>query len=131
MPFAFIIMNHELTGEQANELFSRYKIDGIFSLPPALQPLWENVSPSGELDITKLSQIIDWLKRSGRSGDYVLIQGEFGATYYIVNACFKEGFIPIYATSKRIYKEEKQNDGSVKREHIFKHVNFRKYKEYY
>jgi len=68
------------------------------------------------------------LRKTGKTGDFVLIQGEFGATYFTVDFCFQNNLIPIYATSKREYREEPQQDGSVVRVHRFKHVQFREYK---
>jgi len=57
----------------------------------------------------------------------VLIQGDFGATYSMINFCKREGFIPIYSVNKRIAKETIE-DGIVKKYAEFKHEFFREYK---
>jgi len=59
--------------------------------------------------------------------DYVLIQGDFGACYIIVNFAFEIGLIPIYSTTRRAAVEKHENDGSVKLIHQFNHQMFRKY----
>ena len=89
--------------------------------------MWLDINPVGELNTKPLEEILLWLKEHASKGDFVLIQGEFGATHYLIEHCFNVGIIPIYATSKRIYEEIRNGDGTVERKHIFKHVNFRRY----
>jgi len=127
MPDLLCVLNHELSDNQKTEAFIKLKAKKIVEPDIDLKKIWMNISPKGELNIDELSKIIDWLKINSKKGDYVLIQGEFGATFYLVDFCFKNDLIPIYATSKREYKEIKLEDGSTKRIHIFKHVQFRKY----
>jgi len=56
----------------------------------------------------------------------VLIQGDFGAVYHMVNFAKELGLIPIYATTKRESIELKQGNKIIKKS-IFKHIKFRKY----
>jgi hypothetical protein len=57
----------------------------------------------------------------------VLIQGDFGATFLMVNFAFEKGLIPIHSTTEREATEELQPDGSVRLSHRFLHKRFRKY----
>jgi len=60
------------------------------------------------------------------SDDFVLVQGDFGATYYMVNFSKTHGFTPLYSVNKRIAKEFIE-DGIVKKYSEFKHEFFREY----
>ena len=106
----------------------KFAIENINYPPENIQKIWANIDPEGELNIDNLDTILNWLNDSMKKHDYICIQGEFGAAFYVVEYCFKKGFTPVYATSKRIYEESKSKDGSVTRKHIFKHVTFRKYR---
>ena len=123
-------MNHELSERQKEEVLTKLRAKNIFSLPEKLKEIWLNLSPYSVLDIRKLNEIITWLKGKASLGDYVLVQGEFGATFYLVDFCFKYGLVPLYATSKREYNELTLKDGFIKRIHIFNHIQFREYKRY-
>lgn len=62
------------------------------------------------------------------SNDIVaLVQGEMTMTYKIVNEFKRHGIICLAATSERIVTEKRQDDGSTKKQTIFKFVGFRKY----
>ena len=130
MPDLYCILNHELTEKQKEDAVSNIGVDSIYYGDKEVKYIWSNIKPEGELDISSLNKIVDWLKDSAKIGDYVLVQGEFGATFYIVDFCFKNGLIPVYATSKREYREIILNDGSIERKHIFNHVQFRRYKRF-
>ena len=126
----FLLFSHEITDEQLKDAKKNMGIDDIVNMPEELKKNWKSISPKGELNLKKIEPVLKWLKKESSKGDYVLVQGEYGVTFYIVGFCFKNNLIPIYATSKRVYKEDKNQDGSVVRKHIFKHVNFRKYEKF-
>jgi len=123
----FCLLNHSLTDAQNREISEKLQVSKVEIPPSTLKILWENISPEGELKLNSLNRLVEWLRRVSNPGDYVLVQGEFGATYYIVDFCFENDLIPIYATSKRVYSEKNLSSEDVLREHLFKHVNFRKY----
>jgi hypothetical protein len=127
MPNLFLLFSHTLTPEQVKDANEVLGVKKIISLPLSLQEMWSNIDPVGELKTQTLDEIALWLKENGKKDDFVLIQGEFGATYYLTEFCFSAGFIPIYATSRRIYEEIKNDDGTIERKHKFRHVNFRRY----
>jgi hypothetical protein len=122
----FLLLNHTLSDAQRSDAVTSGF--GDFQLTPDdIKATWSNIPPVGELPTHFLSKIIKWLEAEGSVGDYVLVQGDFGATYYIVSWCLNNGFIPIYATTNRIVSEQQLLDGSKKLVHTVKHVNFRKY----
>ncbi len=130
MKTLFLIFSHKLTIEQQKEAKNGLKIEKIVYLPENLQKIWSNIEAKDELKTEKLKEITKWLEKTAQKEDYILIQGEFGATFFLVDFCFQSNLIPIYATSKRIYEEKINDDGTVERKHIFKHVNFRRYRKY-
>lgn len=124
-----VIMSHELSDIQINEAKEKLKVDHIKVLPQELKSKWSNISPKCELPINEIDKIKDWIKRESGKNDYILVQGEFGATFYIVDFCFQTDRIPIYATTKRVIEEKKAGDQVIVKR-VFKHQNFRKYIRY-
>lgn len=125
----FLIFNHILTEEQQNDILNNLKISEIINLPAELSDFWSNIPPDVDLNCKMFIKLENFLLQNKDSQvmNYCLIQGDFGATVYMVNWCYKNGFIPIYATTKRISKEVKKEDGTVEIVKIFKHERFRKY----
>ncbi|SET13015.1 CRISPR-associated protein Csx20 [Anaerobranca gottschalkii] len=126
---ALVITSHRLNDEQILELQSRYKVEEIIYLPEDLQNIWSNIEPSGEFPIDNLKKIVSWISKEKRENVFVIVQGEFGATFLIVDYCLKNGYKALYATSKRQVKEEVK-EGETHTIRVFKHVNFREYKEW-
>lgn len=126
----FVLMSHDLTKEQYIEAEERFNINNFIKLAPELQELWSNVNPEGELSEDYLNSIKKFIldNMDKYSKNYALIQGEYGVVYNMVNWCFSNTVKPMYATTKRVYSQQVEDDGSIKRIHTFKHVNFRFYK---
>ncbi|WP_456372838.1 CRISPR-associated protein Csx20 [Methanocaldococcus sp.] len=123
----FLLFSHNLTNDQIKDAKENLKVNKFIYLPKELQNIWSNIPPEVE-DITDyLKPIKEFLKNNANDGDYVLIQGDFGATYNMVNYAFENNLIPIYATTKRVVKEVIE-DGKVITIREFKHCRFRKYK---
>ena len=72
--------------------------------------------------------VTNWLSSAGK-GDFLIVQGEFGTTFMIVDYALKKNLIPLHAVTKRVAKEQR-NGEIVSRQYVFEHVCFRKY-EYY
>ncbi|WAM31609.1 CRISPR-associated protein Csx20 [Caldicellulosiruptor naganoensis] len=124
----FLIFNHTLTEEQEKEAREVLGVEEIISLPQDLQNFWSNIPPDVDLNEEMFKPIVSFLSRNkSQNLNYCLIQGDFGATVYLVSWCFKNGFIPIYATTKRTAQEVIKPDGSVELIKIFKHERFRRY----
>jgi len=127
MPDLFLIFNHEITSLQEDDARKNLGVDRIIDLPPHLKKLWKQIPP----DLSEISDYLqplkEWLAGNAVQKDFVLIQGDFGACYIMVNFAFEKGLIPIYSTTRREADEEYHEEGAVKMTHIFKHHIFRKY----
>jgi len=124
----FLIFNHQLSQDQEKEARDVLKVDEIINLPPQLQEFWSNIPPDVELTDEMFENIKAFLRQNKGEGENLcLSQGDFGATVYLVSWCFKNGFVPIYATTKRVAKEVVRPDGTVELLKVFKHERFRKY----
>ncbi|HAS47295.1 MAG TPA: hypothetical protein DCS93_42860 [Microscillaceae bacterium] len=125
----FLIFSHELTQEQVDDATQRQNVTKFVPLPEPLQELWKNIPP--ELDSLEayLAPIVAWINKHCKANeDLVLIQGDFGATYFLVNHCLIHHYArPVYATTERQVVEEQQKDGTVITKRVFKHKKFRKY----
>jgi hypothetical protein len=87
------------------------------------------VPPGLEKIEAYLEPIRAWVIESAQLGDFLLVQGDFGAVYLMVRFALEKGLIPIYSTTERVAAEEHKEDGSVTLTHHFRHVRFRKYGE--
>jgi len=122
----YLLFSHKLTQEQIEDAKNNLLVDEFVHLPADLQELWGNMPP----DIISLKYYLEpfrkWLN-DANAQDYVLVQGDYGATYRMVEYALKKGLYPIYATTKREVVETTLPDGSIKTERIFKHCQFRHY----
>ncbi|MDQ7785804.1 MAG: CRISPR-associated protein Csx20, partial [Desulfomonilaceae bacterium] len=123
----FLVFNHTITERQRADARSSLGVDRIVTLPPELQELWSNIPPEAPEIRPVLEPLRRWLHREAQFGDFVLIQGDFGACYLMVMAAREMGLVPVYSTTRRQASEEVQSDGSVKLVHRFEHVLFREY----
>jgi hypothetical protein len=124
----FLIFSHTLTPEQIADAKHSLGVANFVSLPENLKTLWGNVPPEADVDFaTYLQPIKDFLAQNANSNDFVLVQGDFGATFHLVNHCKQVGYVPAYATTERVAVEQTQADGSVVLQKVFKHKAFRRY----
>ena len=121
-----LLFSHKLTKEQEIDAIQNLKVKEFVYLPQDLQKLWSNIPPDIN-DLDKfLEPIKEFLKQNINEKDFVLIQGDFGATCKMVNFVKNLNAIPIYATTKRETKE-KLIDNKIIKTSIFKHIAFRSY----
>jgi hypothetical protein len=128
-PRLFLLFNHRLGPQQAAQAREELGIAEIVSPPPELQVRWGQVPPELPGLQDYLAPLRDWLAQEALPGDYVLIQGDFGATCLMVRFAMERGLIPVYATTRREAQETVQPDGAVRLTHIFRHQRFRRYGE--
>ena len=123
----FLIFNHQLTREQEADALGGLGTRRIIELPADLRELWGDIPP----DLPALGEYLvpfrEWLTSEAEPGDFVLVQGDFGACYILVSFALALGCVPIYSTTRRVASEEMQNDGSIRLVHHFEHRMFRRY----
>ncbi|QQG66587.1 CRISPR-associated protein Csx20 [Desulfobulbus oligotrophicus] len=123
----FLIFNHSFTPDQETSARTELGVAAIVEMPPELQELWANVPPELPGLDTWLQPFYQWITKHCQPGDYILIQGDFGASYLLVGFATGRQLIPVYATTRRQAREEHLNNGRIRMEHTFKHVRFRRY----
>ncbi len=129
MPRLFLLFNHTVTLSQQENARSELGVDTIIEPPLELRHRWANIPPDVPGLRPWLQPMCDWLAEHAQPGDYVLIQGDFGACYLLVRFALENRYIPVYATTERHAKENNLENGRVILEHTFDHVRFRKYGE--
>ena len=122
-----LLLSHKLTEDQKEDANTALSVREFLALPDGLQNLWMQIPPTKPLLSEYLEPIRSWINENAGHGDYVLIQGDFGAVYSMVNYAFSAGLIPVYATTERIVVEKLMPDNVVKSERVFKHKMFRRY----
>lgn len=125
-PTLHLLFNHTLTPSQEADAFESLAIGNITYFPDELLGIWKSIPPQEQHIKKMLSSIYAYLKQSCQKGDYILIQGDAGATYLLVQEAFTLGLIPVYATTKRI-SVEKMIDAKQVKTSVFEHSIFRKY----
>ena len=126
-PSLYLIFNHQITVRQKQDAQESLGVDKIIELPHNLDPLWRQIPPDLESIKNYLKPVKDWLASHSQKNDYILIQGDFGACYIMINFAFEIGLTPVYSTTKREAVEQHGDDGTIKLVHHFKHQIFRRY----
>lgn len=121
----FILLNHKLNDEQRSEARTRFGIENFIDLT---NEKWSNIPPELECLDEILKEFKSALKSSAKSGDYLLVQGDFGATYTMIRYALNLGIIPIYATTKRVVIEKVENGVTISKK-SFVHERFRLFGE--
>ena len=114
---------------QKSDAHKDLKITKIIEAPPHIKKIWANIDPTSDLNTIKLDEVVSWIKENSSKQDYILVQGEYGATFYIVDYCFKNNLIPVYATSIRRVEESRKGE-EVITNRVFVHQGYRKYIRY-
>ena len=122
----YLLFSHNLTKAQKDDAKSSLKVDEFVELPKDLQTLWSNIPAELTMLKSYLEPLEQYLKSNAKQDDVVLIQGDFGGVYEMVEFCKKNGFLAVYATTKREVKELVQ-DNKVIKTSTFEHVIFRRY----
>jgi hypothetical protein len=129
MSTLFLIFNHHFTPEQEADARLSLGVKKIIPLPTELQERWRDIPPILTAIQDYLKPFRVWLSDQTTTGDYALIQGDFGACYLLVRFALKQGLVPVYSTTQREAEEEIQPDGAVTLIHHFQHRIFRRYGE--
>jgi negative regulator of genetic competence, sporulation and motility len=122
----FLVFSHSLTISQKEDAMKFLNIEEFISLPNEIQKKFSNIPPEEESISKYVNPVKEFLKENAKKGDYVLVQGDFGAVVEIVNFSKSIELIPIYSTTKRDSIEKVVQDKVIKQS-IFKHILFRRY----
>ncbi len=125
-PRMFILFNHSLTEAQRGDAEKSLGVSSFVEPPPELRAIWSQLPPDAPVLVPVLNPIFQWLEREAHRGDYLLVQGDFGATFLLVKKAFSLGLVPIYSTTRREATEEREDD-EIHLSHHFRHVRFRRY----
>lgn len=128
-PRLYLLFNHRLTAEQEADARTSLKIAEIVLPTAAIQDLWRQIPADLEALDDYLRPVREWLAAAASKGDYVLIQGDFGACFLMARFAIDRGLIPIYSTTRRQAVEQTRPDGTVRLVHHFRHRRFRIYGE--
>jgi len=123
----FLLFNHCLTATQETDARTSLRVDRIVRPPLEINRRWAEIPPDAEDLASHLTPVFAWLGSEAHPGDFVLIQGEFGATFLLVHEAIRLGLVPVYSTTIRQAVEQHLPNGQVKISHIFSHVRYRKY----
>jgi hypothetical protein len=127
MPTLFLLFNHSLSDRQTEDAHHSIGVTEVIAPPPHISRLWAEIPPEADSIKEYLLPVKAWLAQTARPGDYVLVQGEFGATWLMVNESLEMGLVPIYATTRRIAADKILPGGRVETHHVFQHVRYRRY----
>lgn len=122
----FLLFSHTLTHAQSKDAEKNFDIHDFVVLPDRLQELWSNIPPELENIEAYLQPLKKYLLNNASKGDAILIQGDFGGGYHMVNFAKEHNFLALYATTKRDVQEREEGNVIVKKS-VFKHVRFREY----
>lgn len=122
----FLLFSHNLTQIQINDAKNNLGIEEFVSLNQDLQELWSNI-PSELISLNEyLLPFRNFLVENSNFEDVVLIQGDFGAVYQMINFANDLGLKSVYATTTRLIEEIIVDEKTVKKS-IFEHRRFREY----
>ena len=125
MKTLFILMNHALTPEQEEDARENLKIMKFINIADAK---WSDIDPFEKSVLNIVNIYKDRLMQQASTGDVLLVQGDFGATYNMIKFAKNMGFTVVYATTNRIVSEYIEN-GKVVTKREFKHARFREYED--
>ncbi|AEF81047.1 CRISPR-associated protein Csx20 [Leadbettera azotonutricia] len=128
MPTAYCLLNHALTENQKAELANDFGCENCIYPSEELKALWSAVPTDKFLTQAHLEPFASWLSEA-KADDVVVLQGEFGMTFALVDYALGRRLVPVHAVTKRIAKEERDGE-LVHRSYVFEHVCFRRYKRY-
>ena len=125
MPNAYCLLNHKLTLRQESELRTLFGIENILYPQTFVSELWAQIPTDRELNKENLEPFTNWLQDT-KTGDILVLQGEFGATFALADYSLKKGLIPVCAVTERVAQEEREGE-IIHRNYIFEHKCFRRY----
>jgi hypothetical protein len=119
----YILMSHAITPAQKKDAVTSLGAERFVTVPSE----WWGQIPADDVSVCAYTlEVESWLSIHAQRGDYLLVQGDFGATVRLVHFAVSIGMVPIYATTKRIARDVVDGD-RVTTVREFQHVRFRHY----
>jgi hypothetical protein len=122
---AYCLLNHALTSNQLTELRERFGVTEIVYPPKEIALRWSEIPTVTKLTAEQIAPFVEWLS-GAESGTIVILQGETGATFALVDYCLQKEYVPLHAVTKRVAQETRDGE-IVHRGYVFEHVCFRRY----
>ncbi len=122
----FLLFSHTLTPTQERDAKESLGVTNFIALPSDLQTLWSNIPPQLRTLDDYLIPLKEYISNESKEGDVVLIQGDFGGCYEMVNYVKSLGLKAVHSTTTRDVVEKTVN-GKVEKFSRFEHVIFRLY----
>ncbi len=119
----FILVSHQMTEIQYSDAKMNHGVNRFVKLST---DIWSQIPAEVETIGLYLEDLQHNILKESEKGDLLLVQGDFGATVEMVHFAFRQGLIPVYATTKRIAKDIVDGD-TVTTIRTFEHMRFRKY----
>jgi len=119
----YVFLSHFLTEEQKKDAIKTLGVTKFVSLPSPLQKKWGNIESDRSLK-EKLKPFFDYILDNVTRDDYLLIQGEAGISFALVDWCLTNGYQPIYSYTKRVVIEKEIEKNKVEKKSVFKHIKF-------
>ena len=123
----YLLFNHRMTDSQAEQARQELGVRNIHVPPTGISRLWSDIPPEPENLREILVPVFSWIDTTLRPGDFLLVQGDFGACHLVLEHVTGSGIIPVYSTTRREAQEQHLGDGTVHLLHTFRHVRFRIY----
>ena len=122
----FLLFSHKLTQSQRDDARDSLGVDEFIGLPKELQTLWSNIPSEVKRLKSYLEPLKKYLKENALKDDIILVQGDFGGVYEMVEFCKENNFIAVHSTTKREVQEVIRENRVIKTS-TFEHVIFRRY----
>lgn len=124
----YLLLNHTLTENQITELKETWHVDSIEETPDPIKNFWSQIKADRVITKKDLQLVVDWLN-GAKEGDIIVLQGEFGSSFALVDYALQKKIVPVHSVTRRVASETRDGE-KVFRNYVFEHVCFRKY-DYY
>lgn len=125
-----VLLNHDLTPAQIADARDSLGVEEIVETSENVRQIWKNLPPNQTCLTAFLQPVFDFVRTESRKGDYLLVQGDFGAVFLLVAFAFALGLRPVYSTTERNVEEIVEQLNSVTLHRTFKHCIFRNYEKF-
>lgn len=129
-PKMILLFNHSLTQVQIEDARNSLGVREIVEPPDNIKAIWANIRPEIGVIDSAVSPVCGYVESTATKGDYLLVQGDFGAVFLIVTLAFKLGLRPVYSTTQRNVVESHTGENTVQMSRTFSHCRFRLYEQF-